>query len=439
MTTTLTDLDQNLHQCWRCSHCKWVPAPASHRFSRICPSVEWGNFHTYSGGGKLITAYALSRDAVPYSAKTVESVFACTMCGGCDIGCKSNNAELIELQDVLYALRAKMAADGQNPPEHLAMIDSLRAHGNPFGKPAADRATWADGLGLRDATRESVEVLLHIGCDNAYSRDYWPELRAIIGLLTQAKVDFGIAFAAERTTGEAAFDLGFQDDAREQAAQMAALIAATGSRRIVTCSAGSYSAFRTIWPRLRVAPPAADVTHSTAFVEELFAEGRLQTAGTFEALATYHDSCRLGRLSEPYRPSDAKWIRVLNNLPVHDPVKPIPFGNDGLYDAPRRLLARISGVTITEMERNRESVWCCGGKAGAPEAYPEFAVFAARERMAEARATKAELVVTASCACQKQLAAAREDGAPQVIGLFSLIAAATAPIDVARAAVPARS
>jgi Fe-S oxidoreductase len=85
MTTTLADLDQNLHQCWRCSHCKWVPAPLSHRFSRICPSVEWGNFHTYSGGGKLITAYALARGAVPYTAKTVESVFACTMCGGCDV------------------------------------------------------------------------------------------------------------------------------------------------------------------------------------------------------------------------------------------------------------------------------------------------------------------------------------------------------------------
>ena len=49
----------NITNCWRCSHCKWVPSPKSHDFSVACPSIEWCGFHSYSGGGKVITAFAL--------------------------------------------------------------------------------------------------------------------------------------------------------------------------------------------------------------------------------------------------------------------------------------------------------------------------------------------------------------------------------------------
>ena len=138
MTQTLDELEQNMQQCWRCSHCKWVPSMTEQRFNKICPSMEWGEYHAYSGGGKVITAYALRKGDVPYTDKMLESVFACTMCGACDVACKSNNAELVEPLDILYALRARIAADGKSLPAHLALIESLRAHGNPHGKPASE-------------------------------------------------------------------------------------------------------------------------------------------------------------------------------------------------------------------------------------------------------------------------------------------------------------
>ena len=56
--TRLPALAQNIRHCWRCSHCKWVPSPKSYDFAHACPSIEYGGFHPYSGGGKVITAYA---------------------------------------------------------------------------------------------------------------------------------------------------------------------------------------------------------------------------------------------------------------------------------------------------------------------------------------------------------------------------------------------
>ncbi len=434
MTAALDDLQINMQQCWRCSQCKWIPSLTEQRFNKICPSMEWGGFHSYSGGGKVQTAYALRQGAVPYTNKMLETVFACTMCGACDVGCKSNNAELVEPLDILYALRARIAADGKSLPAHIAMIESLRTKGNPFGKPATDRHRWSDGLRLKDAKREPVDVLLHIGCEDAYSVEYWPELRAIVTLLNRARVKFGI-HRDERATGELAFDLGFQGDARSQAQAMASLFESSEAKTIVTCSAASYAAFRNVWPRLGVTLKRPSPLHITEFVEKLFEEGTLNTSSSLQATVTYHDSCKLGRLSETYVDTHSKWTTVLNNWVIHEPPKPILFGNNGLYDAPRKLLSRISGVSITEMPRNRGAAWCCGGAGGAREAFPAFSEFAAKQRLEEARSTGASTLVTASCACHRQLeragrgaadAADRKDPV-QVMGLFDMLAKVTQP------------
>jgi Fe-S oxidoreductase len=53
------------------------------------------------------------------------------------------------------------------------------------------------------------------------------------------------------------------------------------------------------------------------------------------------------------------------------------------------------------MERNRRWSWCCGGGGGVPEADPALAQSTAVDRMREARATGAELMLTSSALCQR--------------------------------------
>lgn len=426
-TSPLAELTGNISHCWRCSHCKWVPSPKSNEFAHACPSIQWGNFHAYSGGGKVITAYALKEGEADYTDAALESVFACTMCGACDTACKSNNGEIVEPLSVLYALRRHVAEEGRSLPEHTAMIDNLCREGNAAGHPRGQRSRWCDGLDIKDALAKPVDVLLHIGCENAFDPALWPELRAIVDLLNKAGVDFGIAYDRETATGESAYDLGFEDHARSLGGSMSELIAASGASRLVTCSASSYAGIRNIWPRLNVAAPLCEVLHISDYIDELIDNGQLQVNGAFNGIVTYHDPCKLGRLSEVHEPSDAKWTKVLNTMSVRDAPKQILFGNDGLYEAPRKLLERLRGLKLVEMERNRVASYCCGAAGGAKEAFPEFSRSAARNRLAEAAATGASVVATACGGCQRHLSdVAREDNADlKIMGIFELLAGNT--------------
>lgn len=413
--------------CTRCSQCKFVPMPDSKEFSSICPSIEYGHFHAYSGSGKVITSYALREGKAKVTPKLVDSVYACTACGGCDIACKTNMGEEVEPLDTIYELRAHLATQGHVPAAQAQLVERLRQEGSHLG-PRSERSRWAEGLGIKDATREPVAVLLHVGGDNAFDAAQWPQLQALVQLLQAARVDFGMAYDAERDAGGLAFDLGFQDVALALAQHQQALLKQSGARVLLAAGADAYAAFRAFYPRLGVSFDGVRVLHSTEFVDELLHSGRLRLAATAALKATYHDPCHLGRISEPYKPWKGEQITVLNTMVVPDSPRQVRFGNGGLYEAPRQLLRRIEGLELVEMERNRQFSYCCGAAAGVPQAYPEMAQMAGVNRLREARKTGASCVVTACAGCQRHLAATAAAHAIDidVRGVFELLATSLA-------------
>jgi len=135
---------------------------------------------------------------------------------------------------------------------------------------------------------------------------------------------------------------------------------------------------------------------------------------------TYHDPCHLGRLAEPYQPWAGVEKRVAGPLIVTEPEKPVRFGTKGIYREPRSVLKSIPGLNLVEMERTKEYAWCCGAGGGVIDAYPDFARWAAAERIAEARATGAEALVTACPWCERNLKDAnREVG--EKIEIFDIV------------------
>lgn len=409
--------------CNRCSQCKFVPMPESHEFSSICPSIDYGNFHAYSGSGKVITGYAVTRGAAPVTTDVIDSVFACTMCGGCDIACKTNLGDEVEPLESIYELRAYMAQRGHVPPALIAMMEKLRREGSHLGS-RVERSRRADGLGIRDAAQEKVEVLLHVDGENAFDRAQWPQLRALVRLLQAASVDFGIAYDAESDSGALAFELGFSDDARALATHQQTLLRQSGASILLAASAGAYAAFRNFYSRLGVPLGDVRIVHSTEFIAELIASGRMQLAADGPLRATYHDPCKLGRLSEPHQPWSGRRVTVLNTLQVPDSPRPQRFGVAGQYEAPRRLLRAVKGLELVEMERNHEFGFCCGAGAGVPDVYPEMAEMAGLSRLREARKTGATHLVTACARCQRHLTAtaARNGIDIEVRGVFELLA-----------------
>ena len=64
----LEDYRADMARCSRCSYCKFIPFAQvkSWRFSKGCPSIEYGKFQAYSAGGRLSVALALLEERFTY-------------------------------------------------------------------------------------------------------------------------------------------------------------------------------------------------------------------------------------------------------------------------------------------------------------------------------------------------------------------------------------
>ena len=400
---TLASRQWNTEQCNRCHQCKFVPTPRSKKFSAACPAIKYGSFHAYSCSGKIISAYALEKGRLIYTKEAIDSITTCSLCGVCDTACRSNHGDLVAPIDTLYELRARLYVDGQIPEGHKRLLSNIESFGNPYAKPAEQRHQWALGLNLKNASQESVKVLLHIGCSNAFEPQRWPGLVWIAQQLRQADIDFGTLGVAEPHAGGLAFDLGHQALAHKLAEHTQRLIRSSGAHTLVTMDAQALAAFRNIYPRLGVTLDTVRIMHITEFFKEF---GLPQTAKHYtgaEQLVTYHDPCRLGRLSEPYTAWEGTWKLVMNGMRVSEPPQPHRFGLGGVYDQPRKLIRSVPGTRLVEMERVREFSYCCGAGAGGYEAHPEFAIQAAQDRLEEACSSGAKTLITSCAGCAEHL------------------------------------
>jgi Fe-S oxidoreductase len=86
-------------------------------------------------------------------------------------------------------------------------------------------------------------------------------------------------------------------------------------------------------------------------------------------------------------------------------------GSNGVYQQPRDILKSIPKLQLIEMPRMRENAFCCGAGRGTQEAFPDFARWAAEQRLIEARAVGAEAIVAACPWCKNNFTkAAKESG-----------------------------
>ena len=141
---SLQSREVSMKACMRCSNCRWLPSINQGSFAHICPSIRYGKFHSYSGGGKMITGYGLLHGAIDYDAKILDTIFSCSACGGCDVACASNLDDTVEPMEGIYALRQRVVEDGKLPPSLQVLLDNLKVHGSACGK-AAGRGAWTGG------------------------------------------------------------------------------------------------------------------------------------------------------------------------------------------------------------------------------------------------------------------------------------------------------
>jgi len=176
-------------------------------------------------------------------------------------------------------------------------------------------------------------------------------------------------------------------------------------KTVITSCADGYYAFKRLYPKLG---SQVEVFHTVEFLARLIKEGRLKFRTEIPLTVTYHDPCHLGRQGEPYVPWEGVEKKIKGQIVVYEPKKPRYSGALGVFDPPRDILKSIPGIKLVEMERIREYSWCCGAGGGVREAYPEYSNWTASERIAEARATGAEALVSACPWCERNFMDALE-------------------------------
>jgi len=145
--------------------------------------------------------------------------------------------------------------------------------------------------------------------------------------------------------------------------------------------------------------PKFEVLHASEFLNNLINNGKIKFNGKLGMKVSYQDPCRLGR-------------------------------HMGVYDSPRKVITSIPGVELVEMERNRENALCCGVSAwmGCGRHSKQMQM----ERLAEAKGTTADLLVTAcpkcqihlNCALSEKLPVKKEEVAIETCDLSVLVARA---------------
>ncbi len=257
-----------------------------------------------------------------------EEIWRCTTCGTCPQRCPRGVNQIA----AGVSLR-RIATEYGVFPERVTPVvtvgGSLMAEGNPFDLARAKRADWAAGLSVRTFT-EGMEVLYFPGCYLSYDSRLKKVAVATAKILNKAGVDFGILGTKENCCGESIRKTGNEAAFKHLARENIKAFIDHGVKKILVSSPHCYHTFKNEYPEFNV---HFEIVHISQFLSQLIAEGRLKPNRDYGKKLTYHDPCYLGR-------------------------------HNGVFDAPRNVLAHMTGVEATEMEDCRENSFCCGGGGG---------------------------------------------------------------------------
>ena len=305
-----------------------------------------------------VEAQALIGDAIKE-----DEIWSCVACGACQQECPV----LIEhVPKIIDMRRSLVLEESRFPKEAQGALRNIEGQGNPYGLPKAQRADWAQGLGIKTvAEHPNAEYLYFVGCAASYDEANQAVARAFIQLLQKAGVDVAILGGAETCNGDPARRIGNEYLYQMQAQQNIEAMNAAGVKKVIATCPHCFNTIKNEFPQFG---GRYEVIHHTELLAQLIAEGRLRPSKAIEGKFTYHDSCYLGR-----------W-------------------ND-IYDPPRAVVEAIPGAELVEIERHHKRGFCCGAGGGRMWMEEKIGTRINHERVDQTLRTQAPRVATACPFC----------------------------------------
>jgi len=401
----LDDYKYEARHCTSCAGCKWVDMNyiSGMDFSWKCVSWHQGVFDAYGAAGKAKIIWDLmARDLDWASPKLLDAAYMCTLCGACDTGCKRNLD--LEILMMLTSWRARLVENGVGPmPQHKTVTSKIEQSRNIYGIDQKKRLDWMP----KDVSpAKQADTLYWVGCRSSFVDT---EIAQATGKIIKAANKEFMVLKEEPCCGNMVYTTGQMDKAREIAQANMKLIIESGAKTVVFSCAECYRMIKVDYPKLlgiSTADLGFDVKHITELADSWVKDGSLKLENKVDMKVTYHDSCGLGRLSEPWY----HWEGERGDWGLLIPPRDIRRGMNGVYEPPRDILKAIPGLQFNEMLRPRDQAYCCGAGGGAREAFPSFASDSASERLREAAHVGVGAIVSACPLCKENFKDASNDG-----------------------------
>jgi Fe-S oxidoreductase len=347
-----------------------------------CPVSNAEPRETLTPWGKMSGAWMAAHGDVPLEASHAAPAWACTACGACSAACDHRNP----VADVLVGARSAFVRAGVAPDAAKRILMRFDLHDFETRSAARALATTAEGTATGTALLVGCGYLRGAAGTSGTTREARDALKATRALVGgPVHVVEGCCGLPLKLAGDAE---RFEAHARGVAVELARF------DRVVVVDAGCGLALRRHYPSAGASVRGA---------VELFVE-----------LAEH----RLALLSAP-RSAPANPVRW------HDPCQ---LGRGlGIYDAPRRVLAHVTGRPVAELRDVREAAPCSGAGGMLPSTMPDVASGIADARLAEHRAAGGGRVVTGCASSLRLLRKRGRDLGVEVDDFVSYVARALEP------------
>jgi len=254
---------------------------------------------------------------------------SCTTCGACMEECPAN---IEHVNIIMEAKRYKTLTLGDIPAAAADAVSKVKTQGNPWGISQQDRFKWADGLNVPVIeANKKVDYLYYVGCAGSYDGANQKVVKDTINLLKKAGVSFAVLGKTEKCNGDPIRRFGDEYSFYEIAIENIANMRQYQFDTVVTHCPHCLHTIGKEYAKFE--DGTFHTVHHTELLAKLIEEGKLIPEKSVNEKLTFHDPCYLGR-------------------------------HHGEYNAPRAILNAIEGITLVEMEKNKDKAQCCGMGGG---------------------------------------------------------------------------
>jgi Fe-S oxidoreductase len=319
---------------------------------------------------------------------TNDALWACTTCRACMEICPVAIEHVPKIVDMRRHL---VMEESDFPTEVTSLFNNIERNFNPWEINNDKRAEWAAGLDIPlMAENPDADVLYWVGCMGSFDERNKKVATAVAKVLKAAHVNFAILGPEEWCTGDPARRIGNEYLWQMMAQQNIETLDGYGfnlshslnghnghassnengavakHRTVVTACPHCFNTIKNEYPQLG---GDYEVVHHTTFIDNLLANQSITLPEGFDTRKlTYHDPCYIGRYND-------------------------------IYEEPRRVLNVLNSKGVTEMRRNRNKSFCCGGGGGRAWMEETIGKRVNQTRVNEALDTGAEVLAAACPFC----------------------------------------